>query len=263
MASRRASALILSRSPRALLTGGPLFLHQQQQQSLPLLQPVLLSAQQTRSRAKKTHQLRWGPTFLQQGVEPIVPATRAAIDLAIQSDPDCKYRRINPSRGGVSASAFADRSLNKLEKMLMRKGRGEIARAVMSRTMRQIKVLQLNRWHAAESDEARAEIVLDPRQVLRVGLRNATPAMSLEAIRRGGLTYRVPAPISPQKARWTSMKWLLLAAADKGTKEKTWDTLAQHLIDCSLNQGRVIKRKQDLHRQCEANKAYAHYRWAK
>lgn len=59
------------------------------------------------------------------------------------------------------------------------------------------------------------------------------------------------------------MKWLIAAAKERDTKNVRFPTqLAFELIDASNNTGKVIKRKQDLHKQCEANRAYAHYRWS-
>lgn len=59
-----------------------------------------------------------------------------------------------------------------------------------------------------------------------------------------------------------SMKWLIEAANDKERTVHFPEKLAYELIDAANNTGRVVKKKQDLHRQCEANRAYAHYRWS-
>ena len=101
---------------------------------------------------------------------------------------------------------------------------------------------------------------------------------------------QVPVSILDKKAEWTALKWLLLAGRDHDLKaDKFADCLARELIAASKNevcsfqtqsssankiaqclyndfvrsQGRVVKRKHDLHKQCEANKAYAHYRWSR
>lgn len=57
------------------------------------------------------------------------------------------------------------------------------------------------------------------------------------------------------------MKWLIEAAKEKDSKVRFYDQMALELIDAANNTGRVVRKKQDLHRQCEANRAYAHYRW--
>jgi small subunit ribosomal protein S7 len=106
------------------------------------------------------------------------------------------------------------------------------------------------------------------------------------------ISTQVPIPIKDKHSRFMGMKWLLLAARDKGRNEPLPPRLAQEIIAAAANevrffslfspvsshfdleagdfkivflfasQGRVVQRKKDLHRQCEANKAFAHYRWA-
>jgi small subunit ribosomal protein S7 len=84
-------------------------------------------------------------------------------------------------------------------------------------------------------------------------------------VRRGGVRYQVPVPISEQSSYYRACKWIVEASRDGKWMERKMhfpERLAFELLDASNNQGRVIKRKQDLHRLCEANRAYAHYRWS-
>lgn len=69
-------------------------------------------------------------------------------------------------------------------------------------------------------------------------------------------------PISDKRSQFLSMKWLIEASKDKERTVHFPEKLAFELIDAASNKGRVVKKKQDLHRQCEANRAYAHYRWS-
>lgn len=75
-------------------------------------------------------------------------------------------------------------------------------------------------------------------------------------------SFQVPIPVSDKRSQFLSMKWLIEAANDKERKVHFPEKLAYELIDAANNAGRVVKRKQDLHKQCEANRAYAHYRWS-
>nr|CAI5818136.1 unnamed protein product [Callosobruchus analis] len=84
----------------------------------------------------------------------------------------------------------------------------------------------------------------------------------LTPIKRGGVKYQVPVPISEKKAQFMSMKWLIQAGQEKDKAVRFHLQLARELIDAANNTGRVIKKKHDLHKQCEANRAYAHYRWS-
>lgn len=69
-------------------------------------------------------------------------------------------------------------------------------------------------------------------------------------------------PISDRKSQFISMRWLIEAGKEKDPKERFYMALAKELIDAANNKGRVVKKKLDVHRQCEANRAYAHYRWS-
>ena len=71
----------------------------------------------------------------------------------------------------------------------------------------------------------------------------------------------MPIPTTDKRSRALAMKWLILQSNEKERKVHFPEKLAAELIDASNNTGRVVKRKQDLHRQCEANRAYAHFRW--
>lgn len=68
-------------------------------------------------------------------------------------------------------------------------------------------------------------------------------------------------PMKPNAARFKAMKWLWLAGTEKDRKVHFPEKMAYELIDAHNNTGRAVKKKQDLHKLCEANRAYAHYRW--
>lgn len=73
---------------------------------------------------------------------------------------------------------------------------------------------------------------------------------------------KVPVPITHNRSQFISMNWIIDAAKDKERTIHFPEKLAYELIDASNNAGRVVKKKQDLHKQCEANRAFAHYRWS-
>jgi small subunit ribosomal protein S7 len=72
---------------------------------------------------------------------------------------------------------------------------------------------------------------------------------------------QVPVPISENQATVLAYKWLIEAAKDKDSQVRFFSKLAFEIMDAANNSGRLVKKKLDLHRQCEANRAYAHYRW--
>lgn len=74
--------------------------------------------------------------------------------------------------------------------------------------------------------------------------------------------FQVPIPLTHKRARFLSFKWLITTAQEKDSSVRFHYQLAKEMIDAANNTGRVVKKKQDLHKQCEANRAYAHYRWS-
>ncbi|MDR2202076.1 MAG: 30S ribosomal protein S7 [Clostridiales bacterium] len=91
-------------------------------------------------------------------------------------------------------------------------------------------------------------------------LENIMPVLEVKARRVGGSTYQVPVEIRPDRRQTLAIRWLVLFArkrSEKTMKEK----LAGELIDAYSNSGAAVKRKEEMHRMAEANKAFAHYRW--
>lgn len=72
----------------------------------------------------------------------------------------------------------------------------------------------------------------------------------------------MPVPITEKRSYFIAMRWLVWAAREKERTVHFPEKLAYELIDAANNTGRVVKKKLDLHKQCEANRAYAHYRWS-
>jgi len=99
-----------------------------------------------------------------------------------------------------------------------------------------------------------------PVAVLEQAVRNATPILEVKPRRVGGATYQVPVEVRPERALSLALRWLVKstrARTGKSMKER----LAVELIDASQGQGATIKRREDIHKMAEANRAFAHYRW--
>lgn len=169
---------------------------------------------------------------------------------------------IKAARNNDTSSVFHDPLVSKFTNYVMKGGRKELARELLERCFENIKRTQLERYNLAESDEERAQITTNPVDVFRTAVENCRPLLQLTPIKRGGVKYQVPVPITEQRSYFLSMKWLLEAAREKERTVHLPEKLAWELLDAAAYQGRVVKRKQDLHRQCEANRAYAHYRWS-
>lgn len=100
----------------------------------------------------------------------------------------------------------------------------------------------------------------DPLELFEEALNNIKPLLQVKAKRVGGATYQIPMEVKDDKAFSFSLKWLVEAVRARALKDSVKD-LAQVLIDSFNKTGYAISKKNDMHRQAEANKAFAHYRW--
>ena len=99
-----------------------------------------------------------------------------------------------------------------------------------------------------------------PIDTFELALRNATPMLEVKPRRVGGATYQVPIEIRGDR-RWAlGMRWLINAAQSRKGRPMA-ERLAAELLDAAKGQGAAVKRKEDLHKMAEANRAFVHYRW--
>lgn len=168
---------------------------------------------------------------------------------------------IKSARNNDTCSVFHDDTVSKFTNYIMRKGNKILARELLEKTFENVKRIQLERYNLAEGDE-KNKIETNPKVILHRAIANSRPILQLTPIKRGGVKYQVPIPITENRSLFLAMNWLIQAAKEKERKVHFPEKLAWELLEAASGQGRVIKRKQDLHRQCEANKAYAHYRWS-
>ena len=106
----------------------------------------------------------------------------------------------------------------------------------------------------------RAKTGNDPLEVFETALKNVMPVLEVRARRVGGATFQVPTEIRPDRKESISMKNLIIFARKRGGKTMA-DKLCAEIIDAFNNQGGAFKRKEDMHRMAEANRAFAHFRF--
>ena len=100
----------------------------------------------------------------------------------------------------------------------------------------------------------------DPLEALEQSIKILTPTLEVRSRRVGGATYQVPVEVPPRRARTLAVRWLVEFARQR--REKTMaQRLANELLDAHSQQGGAYKRKDDIYRMAQANKAFAHYRW--
>lgn len=97
-------------------------------------------------------------------------------------------------------------------------------------------------------------------ELFEIALDNIRPQVEVKSRRVGGSTYQVPVEVRPVRRNALAMRWLVEAARKRGEKSMA-QRLANEMLDASDSKGSAVKKREDVHRMAEANKAFAHYRW--
>ena len=100
----------------------------------------------------------------------------------------------------------------------------------------------------------------DALEAFEIALENVRPTVEVKSRRVGGSTYQVPVEVRPTRRNALGMRWIVEAARKRGDKSMAL-RLANELSDASDNKGAAVKKREDVHRMAEANKAFAHFRW--
>ena len=100
----------------------------------------------------------------------------------------------------------------------------------------------------------------EANDVFQLALANVMPQLEVKARRVGGATYQVPVEIRPERRQTLALRWIVDFSRKRGEKTMA-ERLANELMEASNNAGNAVKRKEEMHRMAEANKAFAHYRW--
>ncbi len=139
---------------------------------------------------------------------------------------------------------FKDVLISKVIKGLMRKGKKSIAEKILYDSL----------------DIVSAKIKDEPVQVLKKAIDNIKPIVEVKSRRVGGATYQVPIEVPGSRKQALAIRWLV--SYSKGRSERTMrERLAGEIMDAFNKRGNAFKKREDVHRMAEANKAFAHYRW--
>ncbi len=100
----------------------------------------------------------------------------------------------------------------------------------------------------------------DPIKVFEKALANVRPRLEVRARRVGGSNYQVPVEVRPERSQALAYRWLIRAS--RARPEKTMrERLANEMLDAAQNRGAAVKKREDVHKMADANRAFAHYRW--
>jgi len=100
----------------------------------------------------------------------------------------------------------------------------------------------------------------EPLDVFKKAVQNCQPVIEVRSRRVGGANYQVPTEVRPERRTALAIKWILTYTRDKKGKSMA-EKLASELMAAASNEGSAVKKKEDVHRMAEANKAFAHFRW--
>ena len=154
-------------------------------------------------------------------------------------------RKLNIKRELKPDINYNSIKLGKFINYIMESGKKNIARAIVADCMTVIK------------EKAKVE---NPLEVFELALKNTTPAMEVRSRRVGGANYQVPREVRPERKQSLSMKWIIEAARSKKGKP-IHEKLADEIIAASKNEGEAVKKRENVHKMAEANKAFAHFAW--
>ena len=142
---------------------------------------------------------------------------------------------------------FNDQKVSKFVNHLMYDGKKSISYEIFYNALETVK--------AKMSNEEKSAL-----EIWKTALDNITPQVEVKSRRIGGATFQVPTEIRPDRKESISMKNMIQFARKRSGKSMS-DKLAAEIMDAFNNQGGAFKRKEEMHRMAEANKAFAHYRW--
>jgi small subunit ribosomal protein S7 len=147
-------------------------------------------------------------------------------------------RKVEPDP--VFRSTLVAQVINKV----LLKGKKDLARSIV--------------YDALETVEQRTS--QDPTIVLKRAVDNIKPAVEVRSRRVGGSSYQVPIEVSSRRSNTLAVRWLVTFARKRREPQMS-HRLANEILDASNNTGAAVKRKEDVHKMAESNKAFAHYRW--
>ncbi|KAJ0001458.1 hypothetical protein NQD34_006478 [Periophthalmus magnuspinnatus] len=206
---------------------------------------------------------RYNPYYLEPEVRKEAysrPETELSAEEKEQRDLKA-LRPIKAATGGLTSSVYGDPVISKFVNMIMKNGDKILARDILMNTLENIKRKQVEKYHKASTGK-KEEIECNPYTIFHQALENCKPVVGLASIQKGGKFYQVPIPLTDNRRRFLAMKWMINECRDnKHRRTHMYEKLSQELLAAYSKEGNVIKKKYELHKMAESNRAYAHYRW--
>ncbi|OGW49688.1 MAG: 30S ribosomal protein S7 [Nitrospirae bacterium RBG_19FT_COMBO_42_15] len=153
-------------------------------------------------------------------------------------------RRVAVKREILPDPKFNNKLVAKFVSVLMKQGKKSLAESVCYKAFDIIKEKTGN----------------DPLKVFKSAIENVKPVVEVKSRRVGGASYQVPVDIRPSRRIALALRWIIGYSRERAERTMQ-EKLAAELMDAANNTGTTIKKKDDVHRMAEANKAFAHFRW--
>ncbi len=153
-------------------------------------------------------------------------------------------KQTNFERDILPDPKFGNAMIARFINMVMKSGKKSVAEKIVYGAIDEIQ----GRGHA------------EPLEVIEKALDNVSPAVEVKSRRVGGATYQVPVEVRPKRRQTLAMRWVIDAARKRGEPSMP-RRLAGELMDAMEERGSAVKKREDVHRMAEANKAFSHYRW--
>ena len=153
-------------------------------------------------------------------------------------------RHVAAKREILPDPKYGDRVVAKFINMVMSRGKKAVAEKIVYGALTEVE--QRGRGEALD--------------IFKTALENVEPKVEVKSRRVGGATYQVPIEVRPNRRRALAMRWLVDAARKRGEKSMAL-RLAGELLDAAEGKGAAVKKREDVHRMAEANKAFSHYRF--
>ncbi len=153
-------------------------------------------------------------------------------------------RREVPKRDVLPDPVYQSELASKVINQIMRRGKKSVAESIFYDAMKLIE----------------KQVGEDPMKILKKALDNVKPLLETKARRVGGSTYQVPIEVSLRRRTSLGIRWIVNYSRDRGEKLMA-ERLSKEVLDAANNRGNAVRKKEDIRRMAEANKAFAHYRW--
>ncbi|MCH7803138.1 MAG: 30S ribosomal protein S7 [Acidobacteria bacterium] len=149
-----------------------------------------------------------------------------------------------PKRDVIPDPVYHSELATKVINQIMKRGKKSVAEGIFYDAMNRIE----------------KQVGEDPMKILKKALDNVKPILETKSRRVGGSTYQVPIEVSIRRRTSLGIRWIINYSQGRGEKLMA-ERLSNELLDAANNRGNAVRKKEDIRRMAEANKAFAHYRW--